>query len=130
MLSVLAVVVSLALLMWLAYRGVTVLLLAPLMGALAVLLSGPLALPMLALTAFATTEDRVREAGFDAYLAKPADPPSLVRAIAALAERLDRLPVLRCLLGRQRMSRLPPRRPGAPPLTWCCPAGACPAACG
>ncbi|HRH28423.1 MAG TPA: GntP family permease, partial [Aquabacterium sp.] len=38
--SVLAVVVSLALLMWLAYRGVTVLLLAPLMGALAVLLSG------------------------------------------------------------------------------------------
>ncbi len=40
MLSVLAVVVSLALLMWLAYRGVTVLLLAPLMGALAVLLSG------------------------------------------------------------------------------------------
>lgn len=40
MLSVLAVVVSLTLLMWLAYRGVTVLLLAPLMGALAVLLSG------------------------------------------------------------------------------------------
>lgn len=45
------------------------------------------ALPMLALTAFATTEERVREAGFDAYLAKPADPPSLVRAIVALAER-------------------------------------------
>lgn len=40
MLSVLAVAVSLALLMWLAYRGVTVLLLAPLMAALAVLLSG------------------------------------------------------------------------------------------
>lgn len=40
MLSVLAVVVSLALLMLLAYRGVTVLLLAPLMAALAVLLSG------------------------------------------------------------------------------------------
>lgn len=40
MLSVLAVVVSLVLLMWLAYRGVTVLLLAPLMAALAVVLSG------------------------------------------------------------------------------------------
>lgn len=40
MLSVLAVVASLALLMLLAYRGVTVLLLAPLMAALAVLLSG------------------------------------------------------------------------------------------
>ena len=40
MLSILAVVVSLALLMFFAYRGVTVLLLAPLMGALAVLLSG------------------------------------------------------------------------------------------
>ena len=40
MLSVLAVVVSLALLMFLAYRGVTVLLLAPLMAALAVVLSG------------------------------------------------------------------------------------------
>ncbi|MBN9404698.1 MAG: GntP family permease [Burkholderiales bacterium] len=40
MLSVLAVVVSLALLMFLAYRGFTVLLLAPLMAALAVVLSG------------------------------------------------------------------------------------------
>ncbi len=40
MLSILAVLVSLALLMFLAYRGVTVLLLAPLMAALAVLLSG------------------------------------------------------------------------------------------
>ena len=40
MLSILAVVVSLALLMFLAYRGVTVLLLAPVMGALAVVLSG------------------------------------------------------------------------------------------
>ena len=40
MLSILAVVVSLALLMFFAYRGVTVLLLAPLMGALAVLMSG------------------------------------------------------------------------------------------
>ena len=40
MLSILAVAVSLALLMFLAYRGITVLLLAPLMSALAVLLSG------------------------------------------------------------------------------------------
>jgi len=38
--STLAIAVSLALLMYLAYRGITVLLLAPLMGALAVLLSG------------------------------------------------------------------------------------------
>lgn len=40
MASTLAIVVSLLLLMYLAYRGVTVLLLAPLMAALAVLLSG------------------------------------------------------------------------------------------
>src|SRR5690606_3577639 len=40
MASTLAIVVSLLLLMFLAYRGVTVLLLAPLMAALAVLLSG------------------------------------------------------------------------------------------
>lgn len=40
MLSIFAVVASLALLMFFAYRGVTVLLLAPLMAALAVLLSG------------------------------------------------------------------------------------------
>lgn len=40
MLSILAIVVSLALLMFWAYRGVTVLLLAPVMAAVAVLLSG------------------------------------------------------------------------------------------
>ncbi len=40
MASTLAIVVSLSLLMYLAYRGITVLLLAPLMAALAVLLSG------------------------------------------------------------------------------------------
>jgi len=40
MAGTLAIVVSLILLMYLAYRGVTVLLLAPLMAALAVLLSG------------------------------------------------------------------------------------------
>lgn len=40
MMNTLAIVVSLALLMYFAYRGVTVLLLAPIMGALAVLLSG------------------------------------------------------------------------------------------
>ena len=44
MMGTLAIVVSLSLLMYLAYRGVTVLLLAPLMGALAVLLSGEAAL--------------------------------------------------------------------------------------
>lgn len=41
--STLAIVVSLLLLMFLAYRGYTVLLLAPLMAALAVLLSGDVA---------------------------------------------------------------------------------------
>ncbi|MGB6103822.1 MAG: GntP family permease [Pusillimonas sp.] len=43
MTSTLAIVVSLVLLMYLAYRGITVLLLAPLMAALAVLLSGDIA---------------------------------------------------------------------------------------
>ncbi|THU02799.1 GntP family permease [Lampropedia puyangensis] len=42
--GVLAIVVSLALLMFFAYRGVTVLLLAPLMAAMAVVLSGEMAL--------------------------------------------------------------------------------------
>ena len=41
--SALAIIVSLVLLMYLAYRGITVLLLAPLMAALAVLLSGDIA---------------------------------------------------------------------------------------
>lgn len=44
MASTLAIVVSLVLLMYLAYRGITVLLLAPLMAALAILLSGDLSL--------------------------------------------------------------------------------------
>lgn len=44
MISTLAIVVSLVLLMYLAYRGITVLLLAPLMAALAVLLSGEIGL--------------------------------------------------------------------------------------
>ncbi len=44
MAGTLAIVVSLLLLMYLAYRGITVLLLAPLMAALAVLLSGEIAL--------------------------------------------------------------------------------------
>ena len=38
--SILAILISLGLLMFLAYRGITVLLLAPLMAALAVVLSG------------------------------------------------------------------------------------------
>src|SRR5690606_9064390 len=44
MASTLAIVLSLILLMYLAYRGITVLLLAPLMAALAVLLSGEIGL--------------------------------------------------------------------------------------
>lgn len=44
MTSTLAIVISLVLLMYLAYRGITVLLLAPLMAALAVLLSGEIGL--------------------------------------------------------------------------------------
>src|SRR5690606_2455532 len=40
MTGTLAIIISLVLLMYLAYRGITVLLLAPLMAALAVLLSG------------------------------------------------------------------------------------------
>ena len=44
MASTLAIVVSLVLLMYLAYRGITVLLLAPLMAALAILLSGDIGL--------------------------------------------------------------------------------------
>lgn len=44
MTSTLAIVVSLLLLMYLAYRGITVLLLAPLMAALAVLLSGEISI--------------------------------------------------------------------------------------
>ena len=44
MASTLAIVVSLVLLMYLAYRGITVLILAPLMAALAVLLSGDIGL--------------------------------------------------------------------------------------
>ncbi|MFA7669559.1 MAG: GntP family permease [Burkholderiaceae bacterium] len=44
MASTLAIVVSLLLLMYLAYRGITVLLLAPLMAALAVLLSGDISI--------------------------------------------------------------------------------------
>ena len=41
--SILAIVISLLLLMFLAYRGISVLLLAPLMACLAVLLSGDMA---------------------------------------------------------------------------------------
>ena len=42
-----------------------------------------------ALTAYATAEDRARvlRAGYHGHLAKPIDPGTLVRAVAALAER-------------------------------------------
>jgi CheY-like chemotaxis protein len=42
------------------------------------------ALPVIALTAYASAQDRERvlEAGFDGYLTKPVDPAELVRAIA------------------------------------------------
>jgi PAS domain S-box-containing protein len=46
------------------------------------------AVPALALTAFARTEDRTRalRAGFQAHLAKPVDPPELVATVASFAE--------------------------------------------
>jgi CheY-like chemotaxis protein len=45
--------------------------------------------PAAALTAYARSDDRVRalRAGFQIHLAKPIDPPELVAAIAALAQR-------------------------------------------
>jgi CheY-like chemotaxis protein len=47
---------------------------------------GTRAVPSLALTAYARTEDRERAlaAGFQEHLAKPVDPATLVRAVAAL----------------------------------------------
>ncbi|TMB15165.1 MAG: response regulator [Deltaproteobacteria bacterium] len=60
--------------------------------------------PVLALTAYAGAEDRRRAltAGFQDYLAKPVDPPTLVRAIAKLAK--DRR---RAERGKRRRSDLP-----------------------
>jgi CheY-like chemotaxis protein/two-component sensor histidine kinase len=60
--------------------------------------------PALALTAYAGAEDRRRAltAGFQDYLAKPVDPPTLVRAIAKLAKvrrRAER--------GKRRRSAVP-----------------------
>jgi CheY-like chemotaxis protein len=47
------------------------------------------AVPALALTAYAGSEDRQKtaDAGFQAYLAKPAEPAELVRRVARLAGR-------------------------------------------
>jgi CheY-like chemotaxis protein len=46
-------------------------------------------LPAAALTAYATTEDRVSilAAGFQMYLSKPADPSELIAVVASLASR-------------------------------------------
>ena len=65
MAGMLAIVVSLLLLMYLAYRGVTVLLLAPLMAALAVILSGDLALLLQA----GLLRQHSSDAVFDAFCA-------------------------------------------------------------
>jgi CheY-like chemotaxis protein len=48
--------------------------------------------PALALTAYASREDRVRllSAGFQAHLAKPIDPAELVTVVATLARSLAR----------------------------------------
>ena len=45
--------------------------------------------PALALTAYASTEDRARAlaAGYQRHLAKPVDPADLVDAVTALADR-------------------------------------------
>ena len=50
------------------------------------------ALPMLALTAYADqqSEARVLAAGFDAYLAKPAEPPDVARCLRELAQAANR----------------------------------------
>jgi CheY-like chemotaxis protein len=47
------------------------------------------ALPALALTAYARAEDRDQAlaVGFDLYLSKPVEPSELVRAVARLARR-------------------------------------------
>jgi signal transduction histidine kinase/ActR/RegA family two-component response regulator len=51
-------------------------------------------LPAAALTAYATTEDRVSilAAGFQMYLSKPADPGELIAVVASLAARRRRAP--------------------------------------
>ncbi|MGH7267810.1 MAG: response regulator, partial [Candidatus Rokuibacteriota bacterium] len=54
-------------------------------------------LPAVALTAYASVEDRERavSAGFDRHLAKPVDPADLVAVVAALAGRGGGAPVPR-----------------------------------
>ena len=49
-------------------------------------------MPALALTAYASREDRIRllSAGFQAHLAKPIDPAELVTVVATLARSLAR----------------------------------------
>jgi CheY-like chemotaxis protein len=47
-------------------------------------------IPAIALTAYATTQDRARvlEAGFDRHLAKPIEPATLASAVARVARRV------------------------------------------
>ena len=47
------------------------------------------AIPAIALTAYASSDDRRRAlaAGFEAHLAKPIDPPTLVEAVLRLVSR-------------------------------------------
>lgn len=49
----------------------------------------PVGTPALALTAYATAQDRekVIAAGFEAHLAKPAEPSALIQSVAELAGR-------------------------------------------
>ena len=49
------------------------------------------AIPAIALTAYARTEDRTRafRAGYQAHLAKPVEPAELIATIASFAELID-----------------------------------------
>jgi CheY-like chemotaxis protein len=49
------------------------------------------AVPAIALTAYARTEDRMRafRSGYQAHLAKPVEPTELVATIASLAELIE-----------------------------------------
>ncbi|MGH9944829.1 MAG: hybrid sensor histidine kinase/response regulator, partial [Pyrinomonadaceae bacterium] len=50
-------------------------------------------LPAVALTAYASVEDHARalEAGFQTHVAKPVDPEELVRVVASVAGRREKI---------------------------------------